>query len=104
VLHLAAEIALYHHERWDGSGYRTGLSGEAIPLAARIVAVADVFDALANERPYKSALPVDACVVEIERVSGTHLDPRLVAAFLELEHPALLAPIDHLDVWSPAIR
>jgi putative two-component system response regulator len=104
VLRLAAEIALYHHERWDGSGYRAGLSGEDIPIAARIVAVADVFDALANERPYKRALPLAECVAEIERISDSHLDPRIVAAFLELDHEALLAPIDQLDIESPAVR
>jgi putative two-component system response regulator len=104
VLRMAAEIALHHHERWDGSGYRSHLSGEDIPLAARIVAVADVFDALANERPYKSALPIDECVAEIERVAGSHLDPRLAAAFLLLDHLALLAPIEHRDVESPAVR
>jgi putative two-component system response regulator len=84
VFRLAAEIALYHHERWDGSGYPTGLAGEAIPEAARIVAVADVFDALSTKRPYKEAWPMDRVLATIAQSSGNHLDPRMVVRFLEL--------------------
>lgn len=82
VLNTAATIAATHHERWDGGGYPTGLSGESIPLWGRIVAVADVFDALTHDRPYKNAWPVELAIEEIERQSGRHFDPRIVAAFL----------------------
>lgn len=81
LLELGAEIAWSHHERWDGSGYPRGLAGEEIPLAGRIVAAADVFDALASDRPYRARLPVEsarACVIE---QSGAALDPAVVAAF-----------------------
>ena len=82
LIGLAAEIAESHHERWDGGGYPRGLSGEAIPLAARIVAVADVFDALTSERPYKAAMPLDEARACIAAESGRHFDPACVAAFL----------------------
>ncbi len=81
-LQLGATIALYHHERFDGSGYPEGLSGEQIPLAARIVAVADVFDALTTARPYKRAWAVEEAVTYIRSPVGTHFDPRCVEAFL----------------------
>jgi putative two-component system response regulator len=83
VLHLAREIALTHHERWDGSGYPAGLSGEQIPLSGRIVALADVFDALTHERPYKRAWPVEAAVTEIQDQSGRQFDPAVVEAMLQ---------------------
>jgi len=83
LLKLAEEIALTHHERWDGSGY-AGVVGEAIPLAGRIVAVADVFDALTQKRPYKAAWPVGDAVAEIERQRGRQFDPALVDAFLRV--------------------
>lgn len=78
---MAEVIARGHHERWDGSGYPAGLKGETIPIAARITAVADVFDALCSVRPYKPAWPLEAARAEILRCSGTHFDPRCVAAF-----------------------
>lgn len=84
-LQQAEEIALSHHERWDGSGYPLGLGGEAIPLSGRIVAVADVFDALTNDRPYKKAWPVTEALAEIERQCGRHFDPDVVAAFLRVQ-------------------
>jgi PAS domain S-box-containing protein len=84
VLGLGEQIALTHHERWDGTGYPAGLSGEAIPLAGRIVAVADVFDALTHRRPYKPAWPIQKAVAEIVNGSGTQFDPRIVRAFTEL--------------------
>lgn len=83
LLRLAAEIALYHHEKWDGSGYPQGLSGEAIPRSARIVALADVFDALTSERPYKQAWSVEDALALIESESGKHFDPVLVALLPE---------------------
>ena len=83
MLRLAEEIALSHHERWDGTGY-TGHRGEAIPLAGRIVAVADVFDALTQKRPYKAAWPIGDAIAEIERQRGRQFDPALVDAFLRV--------------------
>jgi len=77
-------IALAHHEKWDGSGYPRGLKGEEIPLSARIVAVADVFDALTTERPYKKAWAVSDAVALIDKESGSHFDPELVAVFHEV--------------------
>jgi putative two-component system response regulator len=82
LLQVGEEIARAHHERWDGTGYGEALSGESIPLAGRIVAVADVFDALTHERPYKDAWPVDDAIAEIKRQSGRQFDPRVVDAFL----------------------
>jgi putative two-component system response regulator len=84
LLRLAREIALTHHEKWDGSGYPHGLAGGAIPLSGRIVAVADVFDALTSERPYKRAWSVEDAVAFMREQAGTHFDPDLVRHFLEL--------------------
>ena len=84
VLRLAEEVALTHHERWDGGGYPRGLAGAAISLAGRVVAVADVFDALTHARPYKAAWPVADAVAEIARQTGRQFDPAVVAAFLAL--------------------
>ncbi len=81
VLRMAARIALTHHERWDGSGYPLGLVGEDIPLEGRIVAVADVFDALSSKRPYKPAFSVDKCFAIIEEQRGKQFDPQVVDAF-----------------------
>lgn len=82
LLQMAKEIALYHHEKWDGSGYPHGTQGEAIPLSARIVAIADVFDALTSERPYKKAWPVEDAVALLEEGAGAHFDPNLVPIFI----------------------
>jgi PAS domain S-box-containing protein len=82
VLQMAEAIALGHHEWWDGSGYPFGRAGEAIPTAARIVAIVDVFDALTHERPYKRAWPVDEAVAEIERLRELQFDPMVVDAFI----------------------
>lgn len=84
VFQMGAEVALYHHERWDGSGYPRGLAGTAIPMSARIVAVADVFDALTTERPYKRAWTNEDALNEIERNAGSHLDPSIVKCFLSI--------------------
>ncbi len=78
---MAKNIARYHHERWDGSGYLMGLSGEAIPLEARIVTVADVFDALLSKRIYKAAVPFDDAFKLVLEASGTHFDPTVIDAF-----------------------
>jgi len=82
LLHLAEQVALTHHERWDGTGY-LGLVGEQIPLSARIVSVADVYDALTSVRPYKDAWPHERAVEEITSLSGCHFDPKVVDAFLQ---------------------
>jgi putative two-component system response regulator len=84
LLQMAEEIALTHHERWDGTGYTLSLQGETIPIAGRIVAVADVFDALTHERPYKKAWPREQAIEEIQRQSGRQFDPRIVEAFLKV--------------------
>ncbi|MBN2476342.1 MAG: HD domain-containing protein [Pirellulales bacterium] len=84
-LQMAREIAWSHHERWDGMGYPCGLSREEIPLAARIVAVADVYDALSTRRSYKEAMPHRECVLIIRDGAGTQFDPDLVEAFLKIE-------------------
>ena len=81
VLGVAEQIARSHHERWDGDGYPDGLAGEAIPLVARIVGVADVFDVLLHERPYKEAWTVEDAAREIRAGAGTQFDPGVVAAF-----------------------
>jgi HD domain len=91
VLQMAAVIAATHHEWWDGSGYPVGLAGERIPLVGRVVAVADVFDALTHERPYKAAWPVGQATARIKRGSGSQFDPRVVAAFLAIGKDALVA-------------
>jgi len=83
VLQAGAEIARGHHEKFDGSGYPDGLQGEAIPIFSRIVAVADVFDALTSERPYKPAWTLEAAVDFLLQGSGTHFDPNCVKAFLD---------------------
>ena len=84
VLQMAASIAATHHEWWDGSGYPVGLAGERIPLLGRIVAVADAFDALTHERPYKRAWPTEQAIARIARGAGSQFDPRVVEAFLSL--------------------
>ena len=96
-MQMAEEIARYHHEWWDGSGYPGNLSGSAIPLAARITALADVFDALTHQRPYKKAWPIDAALDEIARLKGRQFDPQLNDLFIvlvgRLRH-------DHIDIDS----
>ena len=81
LLELAATIAWTHHERWDGSGYPRGLAGDAIPVAGRIVAVADVFDAITSDRPYRAALSVDEAIAIIVAQRGAAFDPDVVDAF-----------------------
>lgn len=89
LIKLAAEIALSHHEKWDGSGYPSQLSGENIPISGRIVAVADVFDALTTTRPYKKAWPLQDALDLIYSNSGSHFDPQVVEAF-QKALPAIL--------------
>ena len=90
VLQVARAIALNHHERWDGDGYPNNLEGPRIPLPGRIVAIADVFDALTSNRPYKRAWPLSEALAEIRRLRGSHFDPAIVDAFMRLDHRALL--------------
>ncbi|MFC1865083.1 HD domain-containing phosphohydrolase, partial [Chloroflexota bacterium] len=82
---LAADIALTHHEKWDGSGYPQGLKSSDIPIAGRIVALADVFDALTSERPYKAPFPLEKALAIIKESQGNHFDPQVVGAFLVIE-------------------
>ena len=85
---LARQVIACHHERWDGSGYPRGLRGTEIPLAARIFAIIDAFDAITNDQPYRDALPLAAARDEIHAKAGLDFDPDAVAAFLALEIPA----------------
>lgn len=89
LLKLAQQVALYHHEKWDGSGYPHGLKGEEIPLEARIVALCDVFDALTSTRPYKSAWSIEDTMAHLQAQKGRHFDPQLVD-LLEQELPKIL--------------
>jgi putative two-component system response regulator len=84
LLEMAEQIALTHHEKWDGSGYPSGLAGDAIPIAGRIVAVADVFDALTHSRPYKPAWSIPDAIAEITSQAGGHFDPQVLEAFLSV--------------------
>jgi putative nucleotidyltransferase with HDIG domain len=87
-LQEATDVVLYHHEKYDGSGYPYGLRGEDIPLAARIFAVIDALDALTSDRPYRKAQPFSAVVEELKRGSGKHFDPEIVEKFLEIPEQA----------------
>ena len=80
----AVDIPYAHHERWDGSGYPRGLAGEQIPLAARIFAVVDVFDALSSDRPYRKAWEAARVRDHIQQGAGSHFDPKVVRAFMEM--------------------
>ncbi len=86
---VARDIATYHHEKWNGSGYPDGLAGDAIPLSARVMAVADVFDALVSERAYKQAFSTEKAFSIIQEESGRHFDPRIVSAFLSAKEEIL---------------
>ena len=86
----ARNMAAYHHEKWDGTGYPEGLKGQVIPLSARVMAVADVFDALTSKRVYKDAMPLEEAMAIIKRDSGTHFDPKCAEVFLEAEEEVRL--------------
>lgn len=103
VLQVAEEIARCHHEWWNGTGYPAGLRGDEIPLCARIVAVADVFDALTHKRPYKPAWPVHEAVAEIHRLRGLQFDPQVVDAFDQLDTYEL-AGVEHPGRGSEAAK
>jgi response regulator RpfG family c-di-GMP phosphodiesterase len=81
---VASEIAATHHERWDGTGYPNGLRGDEIPVAARIFSIVDAFDAITNDRPYRSARSVEHALDEIGKASGTQFDPAIAAAFIRM--------------------
>lgn len=98
IITLAAKIALTHHEKWDGTGYPLGLSAEDIPLAGRIVAVADVFDALSSRRPYKPALPLDRCFSIMAEGRATHFDPKVLDAFQIGRQDILEVRMEYADV------
>ena len=92
LLELAREIALTHHEKYDGTGYPKGLKGDEIPLAGRIVAITDVFDALTSNRPYKTAWAIDQALNLLTAEKGQHFDPNLVELFLQAM-PEMIAVI-----------
>ena len=94
---MAKRIAQTHHERWDGSGYPLGLSGEDIPVEGSIVAVADVFDALSSRRPYKPPFPIDKCFELLQNGRGTHFDPRVLDAFLARREDVVRIQIEYAN-------
>ncbi|MDX1566333.1 MAG: response regulator [Longimicrobiales bacterium] len=96
LLETARVIALYHHEKWDGSGYQPGMTGEDIPLVGRIVAAADAFDCLTHERPYKDPESTEEATEEIRQTSGSHFDPRVADALLQVVESMDGTPIDRL--------
>ncbi len=97
LLRMAEEIALSHHERWDGGGYPHGLRGADIPLTARIVSVTDVFDALTHERPYKPAWPAGQALAEMTRLAGGQFDPQVLEVFLSLVDSGALDDTEHAE-------
>lgn len=97
LFEIARDIAGGHHENWDGNGYPRGLAGEAIPKAARVMRVADIYDALTTERHYKRRWTHGEAVEEIKKLSGTQLDPEVVGAFLEVHHQFLDVALRHRD-------
>ncbi|MES9900256.1 MAG: two-component system response regulator [Sedimenticola sp.] len=100
LLTMSRTIALCHHEKWNGKGYPNGLAGEDIPLEARIVAIADVFDALTSERPYKKAWPVEKAIAVIQEDAGRHFDPNLVPIFLERLPQVLEIKAEYMDNYE----
>ncbi|QDU54165.1 HD domain-containing phosphohydrolase [Aeoliella mucimassa] len=103
LLEMAANIATYHHEKWDGTGYPYGLAGEAIPLPARIVAIADVYDALRSKRPYKKRYDVEQALDIIAEKNGTHFDPEVYLAFLQVLEEILEAEVAYSDADKRSI-
>ena len=93
LLQLAETVAMSHHEKWDGSGYPKGLKDHDIPVAGRIVAVADAFDAITNDRPYRPARPVSVAIQELRQYAGVHYEPRLVEALVYLDSSKAAASV-----------
>ncbi|HET9094680.1 MAG TPA: HD domain-containing phosphohydrolase [Solirubrobacteraceae bacterium] len=104
VLQMAEEIALTHHEWWDGSGYPNRLSYDQIPISGRIVALADVFDVLIHERPYKQPWTLDEALREIDHLSGRQFDPMVVTAFFQLDEADLVVDPEEILALTPGIR
>jgi len=96
LMRMSNEIAITHHEKWDGSGYPYGIKGKNIPLSGRIVAIADVFDALTTERPYKKAWKVEDAIKFIDKNSGLHFDPSLIPLF----HEVMPEILDIKEQWT----
>jgi HD-GYP domain-containing protein (c-di-GMP phosphodiesterase class II) len=92
LAHDALPFVLYHHERWDGGGYPTGRRGTDIPEGARILSVADAFDAMTSTRPYRRALPIERALREVDRCAETQFDPAMANAFLEAWDAGALEP------------
>ncbi|HID57490.1 TPA: HD domain-containing protein, partial [Candidatus Poribacteria bacterium] len=95
----ALPIVLHHHERYDGKGYPDGLRGNEIPIGARIFAIADAFDAMTSDRPYRRAMPVEKALWEIATCSGTQFDPNIVGIFLQIPIESLLSIPAHIGIW-----
>jgi len=100
---LVRDVVAYHHERWDGSGYPYGLRGEEIPLAARIFAVADAYDALTNDRPYRSAVPVGEAIAELRACAAAQFDPGVIDTFVG-HRPGAAAPLTLVAAGKPESR
>ena len=104
ILQAAEEIALYHHENWDGTGYTPGLGGEEVPLPARIAAVADVFDSMIHDRPYAKGWPVDDSIEWIADHKGQKFDPAVVEAFLRTDPQSTLPPLEDESVPNELVQ
>ncbi len=91
--HAALPYVLHHHERWDGNGYPNGLAGTTIPVEARVLAVADAFDAMTSPRPYRRSVPIERALDEVERCAGTQFDPDAAEAFLDVWERGVLGEL-----------
>ena len=100
LMNMAKNIALTHHERWDGNGYPSGLAGEDIPIEGRICAISDVFDALTSERPYKEAWPIEKAMALLHEESGSHFDPSLVPLFANILDDVLAYRTQYMDIFE----
>jgi len=96
-LNIAKDISRYHHEKWDGTGYPDGLQGDTIPISARLMALADIFDALVSERAYKAAFPIEKVIVTISQGRGSFFDPDIVDAFLQRQNDFIAIAKRHAD-------
>ncbi|MAZ87631.1 MAG: two-component system response regulator [Cellvibrionaceae bacterium] len=103
LFNMARDIALHHHEKWDGTGYPYGLSGLDIPVSARIVAVADVFDALTSSRPYKKAWSIEDAVSHMKNQKGKHFDPQIIEVFIKVLPEILRLRAQYLDEIDTSI-